>query len=395
VQSLESLALKSETIAQELLETLTALHVNVKGSRYKSFVQAVGSIWSSRKIEKTQRRLDRMRTALLFHIQVRSREDILRSLDDLDDVSRQVLVAVLQSKDEIVRQQQASEALAMKRHEQLVNTVSNYRSLPISQDDVLDEIKARLHDQIQDDRFEDIAEAHQSTFQWILKHDNNTQSTWPNLYHWLQNDQGLYWISGKAGSGKSTLMKFLRQEPRLQEALHVWAGDRKLLILSFYFWNAGSDLQRTQEGLFRSLLFQALEQESPLAKVLFPEQHVRGCRWTESFTFQEIRRAFRRFITQLDSSLAVAMLIDGLDEFDATDLTMTELGELFATATRSSNIKALLSSRPLAPFEFSFESVPKLRLHQLTREDITTYVHDKFTVHPRVTTLMEDHAGAI
>jgi hypothetical protein len=139
-----------------------------------------------------------MRTALLFHIQVRSREDILRSLDDLDDVSRQVLVAVLQSKDEIVRQQQASEALAMKRHEQLVNTVSNYRSLPISQDDVLDEIKARLHDQIQDDRFEDIAEAHQSTFQWILKHDNNTQSTWPNLYHWLQNDQGLYWISGKS-----------------------------------------------------------------------------------------------------------------------------------------------------------------------------------------------------
>jgi hypothetical protein len=207
--------------------------------------------------------------------------------------------------------------------------------------------------------------------------------------------KGFTGSAAKAGSGKSTLMKFLRQEPRLQEALHVWAGDRKLLILSFYFWNAGSDLQRTQEGLFRSLLFQALEQEPPLAKVLFLEQHVRGCRWTESFTFQEIRRAFRRFITQLDSSLAVAMLIDGLDEFDATDLTMTELGELFATATRSSNTKALLSSRPLAPFEFSFESVPKLRLHQLTREDITTYVHDKFTVHPRVTTLMEDHAGAI
>jgi putative ribosome biogenesis GTPase RsgA len=31
----------------------------------------------------------------------------------------------------------------------------------------------------------------------------------PKFADWLENDGGIYWIAGKAGSGKSTLMKYL------------------------------------------------------------------------------------------------------------------------------------------------------------------------------------------
>jgi ABC-type thiamine transport system ATPase subunit len=52
-----------------------------------------------------------------------------------------------------------------------------------------------------DNREERILEAHEKTFRWIFKDSP--------FKHWLESKTGsnLFWISGKAGSGKSTLMK--------------------------------------------------------------------------------------------------------------------------------------------------------------------------------------------
>ncbi len=44
-----------------------------------------------------------------------------------------------------------------------------------------------------------VSEAHENTFLWILEADE------------AESDQRLYWITGKAGSGGSTLMKFFIQ----------------------------------------------------------------------------------------------------------------------------------------------------------------------------------------
>lgn len=56
-------------------------------------------------------------------------------------------------------------------------------------------------------RSETIAEAHQETFEWIFS--DSEFRPWSNFREWLQSDNGLYWLSGKAGSGKSTLMKYI------------------------------------------------------------------------------------------------------------------------------------------------------------------------------------------
>ncbi len=55
-------------------------------------------------------------------------------------------------------------------------------------------------------------------------------------------DPQLYRITGKPGSGKSTLTKYLRQSSDTFAYLKSWTGDSRLVYSHFYFWNSGSDI---------------------------------------------------------------------------------------------------------------------------------------------------------
>lgn len=63
---------------------------------------------------------------------------------------------------------------------------------------------------------------------------------WTNFASWLEHKVEVpaknqtYWINGKAGSGKSTLMKFILEHDKLYESLRKWAGSSTLLILNFF-----------------------------------------------------------------------------------------------------------------------------------------------------------------
>ena len=69
--------------------------------------------------------------------------------------------------------------------------------------------------------------------------------------HWLTQENGIYWVNGKAGSGKSTLMRHIYDNPHTREALKEWAGDTQLIVSEWFFWNTGSLDQRSQTGLLR------------------------------------------------------------------------------------------------------------------------------------------------
>ena len=91
---------------------------------------------------------------------------------------------------------------------------------------------------------------------------------------WLETGKGIYWINGKAGSGKSTLMNYICAEPRTQDALEIWAQPYRLVVPTFFFWSAGSELQKTTVGLLRSLLYQILVHYPQLISLLAQQ-------WTE------------------------------------------------------------------------------------------------------------------
>ena len=127
------------------------------------------------------------------------------------------------------------------------------------------------------DRIEAVDESHRKTFDWIFRRIENTTQyaegrRWSNFSAWLRSGKGIYWINGKAGSGKSTLMKYIANHYKTSLLLMQWAGSSKLCTGAFFFWNSGSKLQRSQAGLFRSLLCEILAQHQELIPRVLPTQ---------------------------------------------------------------------------------------------------------------------------
>lgn len=52
-------------------------------------------------------------------------------------------------------------------------------------------------------RYDQVSNAHGSTFGWVFEREG------VGLVEWLEDDSGLFWICGKPGSGKSTVMKYI------------------------------------------------------------------------------------------------------------------------------------------------------------------------------------------
>ena len=73
-------------------------------------------------------------------------------------------------------------------------------------------------------------------------------------------------------------------------------------------------------------------------------------------------------------------IVISIDEFDGDH---AEICDFLAQAASTENLEICLSSRPLAVFEQAFKLCPKLRLQDLTRNDIRTYVCDKLDAHSR------------
>lgn len=224
-------------------------------------------------------------------------------------------------------------------------------------------------------RKESVKDTHADTFQWILKSEdlrNNKPN--PGFRTWLERGKGTYWLAGKAGSGKSTLMKLITEHRETQEALKVWAGDTVLVCPSFYFWYGGTQMQRSQLGMLRSLLHELLLSDKALVPVAFPL-------WTEEDAaeepdFHEVAAAFRRTLTA--DKRKICFFIDGLDEYEGDSIRTAALADYLGELAKSStNVKLVVSSRPLHELQVHIKAWPHLMLQDLTSGDISTYIEDK------------------
>lgn len=206
--------------------------------------------------------------------------------------------------------------------------------------------------------------------------------SWDNFIEWLKGSDGrnIYWITGKAGSGKSTLMKYLYNDPRTIKYLKAWAGKMDLTSAGFFFWCAGTNMEMSQMGLLQSLLHQVLQKHPKLITKLFSQRWdsynwLRGGlhNWSE----KELTKVFKKLIS--DNSLRLAFFIDGLDEFNGNHEELVQL----ITSAKTPNVKFCCASRPWLVFEDAFEGRPSLLLERLTQEDIKRYVLDKFEQNKR------------
>lgn len=257
----------------------------------------------------------------------------------------------------------------------------------------------------------------QSTFDWIFDDRNSP------FVHWLKSDDRLFWINGKAGSGKSTLMKFIVDDSRLKK----YTQDTQFpssMIASFFFWSAGTVEQKSQLGLFKTILYAILSHESNLTRTLFADEwmplyeNAAEIRQEETTKERERLRQFkgrnvlsgvdesrinRRIINKLtiwaelnwtrsdlfslvthalnkSTHRKVHLFIDGLDEYDGTEEELDELTALIKQWALLPHLKICVSTRPWAVFEANFGDgqVPGINLQDLTSDDIALFVADSF-----------------
>lgn len=242
---------------------------------------------------------------------------------------------------------------------------------------------ALLRFQGMSDRQERICKNHRATFEWIFKDQSIINKPWDDYVKWLSNsnNDSVYWITGKAGSGKSTLMRFISENPRTRKHLKLWAKGNPLVIGSFFFWNSGTAMQMSRIGLMQSLLYQLLLNRPERILKIFQTRweaydSLRGGSYP--WTWTELKQAFNLIL--LDKNLRFFFLIDGLDEFDGNH---RELADLIISASKLSNVKICVASRPWLDFEDAFEGHPNLMLEQLSYADIKLYVCDKFAENKR------------
>ncbi|KAF4415141.1 hypothetical protein FACUT_13639 [Fusarium acutatum] len=239
------------------------------------------------------------------------------------------------------------------------------------------------------ERRETVADAHLKTLKWAL-YPPKDETQWHDLSKWLRepSTHEVYWISGKAGSGKSTLMKYLYYSERTHKLLRQWSHPRMCMVADFFFFDLGTEEQKSFEGLSRALLYQLLKPNPTLIHKALPDM-VKELRRTDNNdaslpSLSEMRYAFRT-LTQEPNMQKFCIFIDGLDEFRGD---IRESVSLIQELSQSNHIKVLVSSRPIPACVAVYQNLPRLRLQDLTRKDIGAYVKDVIGCHPYMKRLL-------
>lgn len=242
-------------------------------------------------------------------------------------------------------------------------------------------------------RHEKVPVAHFTTFKWSLRKTEETEEEYGRLRHWLEADDALFWVSGKPGSGKSTFMKSIADSEDMRKLLEVWAGTNELLIISHYFTIYGTPIQRSLEGLLRSLVFGILSLKPTLIPKLLADRW-QGPGEESGRTQSELEALLRHFGAETESLPSkICYFIDGLDEFEGDHL---DICQTLKQLSQSPFIKVCVSSRPWNVFEDALgaKSSSKLYIHELTRGDIRNYTESSLEEHPRWNILQEEAGHA-
>lgn len=209
-------------------------------------------------------------------------------------------------------------------------------------------------------RLATIGPAHSDTCAWIVQTPEYVR--WRNEGYRSEH-HGVLWIKGKPGSGKSTLMKYA-----LSNAQKRADGD---IIVSFFFNARGQSLERSSEGMYRSLVYQLL---SKLPHLYSDQNHVKQQMWS----VETLEIMFQTSVLALEPDYHVVLYIDALDECTQAEVRdvvgrFEDLVNL--TVARGLRFSVCLSSRHyphITMHKFEGLTLDDRKEHL---EDISSYVY--------------------
>jgi ankyrin repeat protein len=168
---------------------------------------------------------------------------------------------------------------------------------------------------------------------------------------WLSpgSSDSVFWILGKPGAGKSTLMKHAIE--RLQQG--EFAANSSYVIVFFFNGRASEEqrLQKTTVGLYRSLLYQLLEkypwQMSDVVQAhADAEQKFKGIGWTTDL--EKLEQLLQAGLRKVLQRISIQIFVDALDECEEKD-TRDRLLSLVEYCCNCENRLSLCISRQFEP----------------------------------------------
>ncbi|KAF5578494.1 uncharacterized protein FSUBG_13787 [Fusarium subglutinans] len=397
--TMKELVTECSSISDELQNLLSELKAK-KPNSVRSSMKAALRDWSKKKEkEDLHKRLESSRQQLDLLLSTMTRFESLERLNQLIKYgqSSEAEITSLRRNIDALRSGLQVKFLSTEALEQIqeVVSLSDRATLKMRESCILTALRFDL----MDDRYDDVAEAHDKTFEWIfdpyirdddddLLHSSGITSYRPKerpgardkFVYWIKHGNGIFHISGKPGSGKSTLMKYLCRQEETKRYLDVWAADKSLVFGKFFFWNPGTTLQKSLRGLIRGLLYSILANAPELIPLAFPK-HWDATLSKVAVAFDssdDILIAFTDLICrdEVYRNHKLVFFIDGLDEFHGNHTALIK--ELLRwTSTRPTDVKMCVSSREWPIFQEAFKIFPSFRLHELTRSDVSRIVRDR------------------
>ncbi|KAI9795146.1 MAG: hypothetical protein M1816_000168 [Peltula sp. TS41687] len=383
--ALRRLADESEKLADDLLGTLKKLRArdDVWSNKFESIRVATQSLWKRKDIQSLEERLhrieERLRARLSNMLQKNQYSTIVSAIQDLTRRNEEMEIRSLSNLDQL----RSSLAEATEKQGQATTSLNDL-SLKLlllvegatkleKQQKVIDSLCFKSLKKRQDD----IVDVHKETLRWIFDKSHTT------FTKWLESENGIYWINGQAGSGKSTLMKFICDHERTKQTLQTWAGQEQLYTASYFFWNSGKYMQKSQLGLLQSLLYHVLRSNPELVSSICDDHN-----GSEPWDVAELLKVFGRLADQTSLRARFCYFVDGLDEYDGREEDIIDVLKQLAA---SPHIKLCVSSRPWPAFETHFsQSGRMLIVEDLTMDDMKEYVKNELAEDDRFKELAEE-----